>query len=317
MAAGIQKHKCATFAEAEMLADCGVEDILVAYPQVGPAVELFSQLQKRFPKTTFRTTVDASQCAQELSAVAKAAGQRLNVLVDVDIGMHRTGTATSQSVVDLARAITQLEGLSFGGLHAYDGHNHMPSAEKRETAVAELSKPLENLIRELQAASIDVPRVVCGGTPTFPMFAGRATIGGCPVELSPGTCILHDYRYQSHFPDVGNFQYAAILLTRVISKPTAGQFTCDLGHKAIAADPAAGERCLFVDLPDAMEAGHNEEHLVVRSSRADQLKIGELLRVVPTHICPTSALHGEAQVVRDGKLDGSWQVAARHRIYQP
>jgi D-serine deaminase-like pyridoxal phosphate-dependent protein len=114
------------------------------------------------------------------------------------------------------------------------------------------------------------------------------------------------------FPDL-RFTPAALLLTRVISRPTANRITLDLGYKAVASDPPAGNRLLFPDLPDAHAVLQNEEHLVLETSRAEEFRPGNELLAIPKHVCPTSALHKQAFVVSGGRVVDRWSVDARDR----
>ena len=123
---------------------------------------------------------------------------------------------------------------------------------------------------------------------------------------------LHDAGYTANFPDLP-FQPAAFLLTRVVSRPRRGRITLDLGSKAVASDPPAGHRVTVLDLPDGVVVGQSEEHLVVETAAADQCPPGTVMLAVPTHICPTCALHREAIVVEDGRVVDRWAVTARDR----
>jgi D-serine deaminase-like pyridoxal phosphate-dependent protein len=156
-----------------------------------------------------------------------------------------------------------------------------------------------------------VPRLVVGGTPTFPVFA-RLDLPG--LECSPGTCFLHDHGYGSRFADLAGFRPAALLLTRVISRPTPTRLTLDLGYKAVASDPPAGKRCVLLDVPDYVPLLQNEEHFVVETPAAGRFNPGDAVLAVPTHVCPTVALHRLAHVVEDGRVTGTWDVAARDRV---
>jgi D-threonine aldolase len=148
-----------------------------------------------------------------------------------------------------------------------------------------------------------------GGTPTFPIHATDLTPG---VECSPGTCVFHDAGYAEKFPDLP-FTPAAVLFTRVVSQPRPGRVCLDLGHKAVAADPV-GPRLTLLGLPDATLGGQSEEHLVVDAPGADQLTPGTPLLAIPTHICPTCALHSWAYVLEDGEVVDRWEVKARDRV---
>ena len=151
--------------------------------------------------------------------------------------------------------------------------------------------------------------MVMGGTPTFPIHAELDIPG---VECSPGTCVLQDDSYRSRYPDLP-FTPAALILTRVVSHPAPGPLCLDLGHKAVAADPV-GARVRLLEIDDAKLLGHSEEHLVVETDRASSIPIGTPLLALPTHICPSVALHRRASVIVDGEITGYWEVTARDRV---
>jgi D-serine deaminase-like pyridoxal phosphate-dependent protein len=195
-------------------------------------------------------------------------------------------------------------------LQGYDGHNHQENLRERQAAVTELLGPVRKLLDELQKKGLPVPRIVAGGTPTFAIWAALALPG---LECSPGTCVLHDHGYGSHFPELG-MMVGALMLTRVVSRPTPERVTFDLGTKAVASDPPAGKRCIILDAPDAKMVGHNEEHLIVETPQADRFRIGQLAYAAPTHICPTCALHRQALIVRDGKVVDRWDIVGRDRV---
>src|SRR5262249_12495375 len=138
----------------------------------------------------------------------------------------------------------RLPGLRPGGLHVYDGHNHQESFVERQAAARRTLEPALALRDALVKKGLPVPRLVVGGTPTFPVYAKLDLPG---LELSPGTCSLHDQGYSARFPDIPGFTPAALLLTRVISRPAATRVTLDLGTKAVASDPPAGKRLTLLD----------------------------------------------------------------------
>ena len=310
LARGITKHKCATLMEAEMLAECGVKDILLAYNVVGPNIDRVVRLLQRWPDVKFACTGDYLPAVQQLGAAVQGIGRTVDVLLDVDVGMHRTGTTPGAQAVELYRAFARAPGIKPGGLHCYDGHNHQHELADRRTAAREVWRIASQLRDELEKNDLPVPRIVCGGTPTFPAFA---EIDDPAIELSPGTIVLHDTGYGGNFPDLP-FVPAAKLLTRVISRPAPDRITLDLGHKAIAADPPAGKRVFFPDLPDAKAVLHNEEHLVLETPLASRYQPGDVLLGIPTHICPTCALHKEAYAVEGDEVVATWRVASRDRL---
>ena len=305
---GVVKQKCATIAEAEMIARAGVNDVLLAYPLVGPNVSRFARLIRAYPETTFRAIVDAPESAAALSQAAQGLGHPIPVLIDLEVGMGRTGVDPGAAAVALYERIDALPNLAPDGLHAYDGHIHDSDLEARTRAARGVEEVTLGLRDLLIAKGLPVPRIVLGGTPTFPI---HAALDAPNVECSPGTIVFHDYNYQSNYPDLP-FTPAALLLTRVVSRPRPGRLCLDLGHKAVAADPA-GPRVFLPDIPDARIVGHSEEHLVVETDHADRFPLGTALLAVPAHVCPTSALHRRMLVIADGKLVDEWEVTARDR----
>jgi D-serine deaminase-like pyridoxal phosphate-dependent protein len=309
--AGITKHKCATLAEAEMVAGCGAPDVLLAYNLVGPNCGRMARLARAYPGCRFSVLADHPQAAQALSEALAAAGQSVDVLIDLDVGQHRTGITPGKEAVALYERFGQLPGLRPGGLHVYDGHNHQESPAEREAAVRQQLEPVLDLRAELEKKGLPIPRLVLGGTPTFPVYA-RMDLPG--LECAPGTCFLHDHGYGSRFTDLAGFVPAAVLLTRVISRPTPDRLTLDLGYKAIASDPPAGKRCVLLNVPDYEPVLQNEEHFVVQTPAAERFRLGDEVYAVPTHICPTCALHKQAYVVEDGQVTERWEIVARDRV---
>ena len=307
---GIHKHKCATIAEAEMLALAGASDVLLAYPVVGPNVNRLSQLMMRhLRETTFRTLVDDPDAMRALSRGLDNVGRSLPVLIDLEVGMGRTGIAPGAAAADLYALIEKIPHLSPDGLHAYDGHLQLPvRAERRDAARIGQEQTLA-LRDQLQKRGSSVPRLVFGGTPTFPIHAELDEPG---LECAPGTSTLFDAGYAAKMPDLP-FSPAAVLLTRVISRPRPGRLCLDLGHKAVAADPA-GPRLTILDIPEVTLAGQSEEHLVVDTPHAANFPVGTTVLAIPTHICPTCALHRRAYVMENGELVDEWEVAARDRV---
>jgi D-serine deaminase-like pyridoxal phosphate-dependent protein len=309
LARGITRHKAATFAEAEMLAQAGVKDIVLAYNLVGPNVQRAVRFRAAYAEVALAVTADAADPIRQLGAAMQQAGQSILVLLDVDTGQHRTGVPCGETARELYRLIRDTPGLKPAGIHLYDGQNHQTDLAERRAAVMECWRDVTTLREQLEKDGCPVPRIVAGCTGSFPIFA---EIRDPAVELSPGTCVFHDAGFGRMFPDLP-FRPAALLLTRVISRPTADRVTLDLGYKAVASDPPADRRVVLPDLPDARIVLQNEEHLVISTPEAARLRPGDELLAVPYHVCPTSALHREVFVIRQGKLAERWEVSARDR----
>jgi len=304
---GITKFKCATIAEAEMTASCGALDVLLAYQLIGPNIRRFLALCRKFQNVQFSCVVDDPRAVAALAEAARSTGVRVQVLLDLDIGQHRTGLPANDAAFDLYRQVAGESSLLPAGLHAYDGHLSDSDPVQRAAKADEAFAPVEKLRQRLLDAGFTVPRVIAGGTPTFPIHARRAG-----VECSPGTCVLWDAGYATKLADL-DFLTAAVLLTRVVSKPTPTRLCLDLGHKAVASE-MPHPRVVFLNLKDAQPVMHSEEHLVVESSQAENLEIGHCIYGIPWHVCPTVALHSQIVAVRDGIAAGQWEVTARRRV---
>jgi D-serine deaminase-like pyridoxal phosphate-dependent protein len=317
--AGIERFKCATLAEAQMIAEAGGRDVIVAYPLTGPAVQLLIELAKAYPETTFRPLVESEPGSAALGAAARSAGLVVEALLDLDTGMHRTGIAPQEAPA-VYRKMAATPGVAPAGLHAYDGHNHQSAVEERCAAAAETREQTRRLAALLQAEGLPVPRLVVGGTPTFACHAADSD-----VELSPGTCFLHDGNYLLDHPDLP-FEPAAILISRVISLPTEDTLTLDLGHKAVSADPPGARGFLlgfeggpWSETPSGLAGGEplgqSEEHWVWRLPEARRrITVGQPAYVLPAHICPTVALHESVLAVGEGgAVTASWPITARGR----
>lgn len=310
--AGVTKHKCATLAEAEILADAGAPDVLLSYPLVGPNARRFALLTLKFPRTRFAALIDHPVSLSALADAARVASRPLGFFLDLDVGQHRTGIAPGSDAVALYERAAKTHGLEARGLHAYDGHNHQESRADREAAARAGLAPVLTLREELTRRGLPVPAIVAGGTPTFPVYASFRDVPG--LECSPGTYVLHDHGYGSRYPDFSGITPAAVLLTRVVSRPTHNRVTFDLGNKAVAADPLMAKRVHLLDVPEYTIVGHNEEHLIVETPTADQFTPGDVAYALPGHVCPTCALHREALVAERGRIVGRWAIAARDRV---
>jgi len=310
---GIRKHKCATLAEAEMLCLAGADVILIAYQLVGPNVNRLMLLLDKFPLVKFATLVDHPTTLDRLAEAVASSGlgeRTVGVWMDLDPGMRRTGIDLGDSAEQLYEAICSTPGIEPAGLHWYDGHHRQSDPDERRTAIETAWIPLVDLRDRLLLQGYPIPAVAVAGTGSFPILAD---FGEPNLQLTPGTTTLYDVGYLQDFPDI-NLQPAAGVLTRVVSCNRRGFLTLDCGHKSISPDQPAGKRMYFPALPDAMERGHNEEHLVIETEFSDQFSLGDHLVALPRHICPTSALHQVAHVIEGGQLVDRWPVVARDRV---
>lgn len=305
--AGITRFKCATLTEAEMLATTGAKDILIAHHLYGPALNRLQQLILSFPEVTFSTLVDHAGQVTMLQDFVSKTNLTLGVFLDIDAGMERTGVQPGPQALEIYKQMAHSSRLIARGLHVYDGHLRQSDLLERKQAAASYYPDLDAFIESLNRLGLPLAERVFGGSPTFTVHFHDPE-----KTLSPGTVFLWDWGYSSGFKDLP-FQHAAVLLTRVISKPGKGKLCLDLGHKSVASEMPAPRVHLF-DIPDHQMTGHSEEHMVIATENAHHFSAGDCIYGVPVHICPTMALHEWVWVVRDGVAQEKWQVTARSRF---
>ena len=306
MDAGIKKFKCATIAEAEMLAMIGAPDVLLAYQPVRPRGVRLIQLIKKYPNTQFSCLIDNSETASELSLTAEKETVTIKVFLDLNVGMNRTGIVPEKAL-PLFLQCQSLKGITPIGLHAYDGHHNNTDIAIRTKGCDEGFARVETLQKEIIKQTGITPSIVTGGNTTISIHAKRNN-----VECSPGTFIFWDYGYHKLFTEQ-HFVFAAILVTRIISKPDDETICVDLGHKAVASENPIDKRVYFLNAPELKAFSHSEEHLILKDEKNNSYKVGDVLYGVPFHICPTVALHETVAVAENNSITGSWKIVARKR----
>jgi len=304
--AGITKFKCATIAEAEMLGMAGAPDVLLAYQPVGPKIERLLQVVTAYPSTQYSCLVDNEATAQAIGTVFAAADRVLPIFIDLNVGMNRTGIKPGPNALSLYLACQEIVGINPIGLHAYDGHLRAADFTERKQKSDAAFEPVMALASEIQNKGLAKPILVAGGSPTFSVHAQRQG-----VECSPGTFIFWDWGYSQMLSEQ-QFKFAALVLTRVISKPDDNTLCLDLGHKAIAAENPF-PRVIFLNAPDVQAISQSEEHLVVKVPESSHYQVGDVFFGVPFHVCPTCALYEQAQVVTNNNVNQVWQVISRNR----
>ncbi|GAA5220007.1 D-TA family PLP-dependent enzyme [Membranihabitans marinus] len=306
MEAGIQKFKCATIAEGEMLGNCQAKDVLLAYQPVGPKMKRFITLVKTFPNTSFSCLIDHLDNAKQLGQLAESEGLVLSVYIDVNVGMNRTGIAADRLNAEWASELAKIKGIEVKGIHVYDGHIHDVDLAIRQEKV-DGYMPAINKISEILANENLGTQWVIGGSPTFPIHSAREN-----GECSPGTFIFWDKGYLEICPEQ-EFQPAAVLLSRVISIIDDKKLCIDLGYKSIASENPYERRVYFLNEPNGKLVGHSEEHMVVEVDSTESYSVGDIFYALPIHICPTLAMYDELLIIEDGKWTENWKTTARNR----
>lgn len=313
ISAGITRFKAATIAEAEMTADAGAADVLLAVQPVGPNVQRFVKLIQRYSKCRFSCLVDDAAVLRQLEMAFQAAGVRGDVWLDINVGMNRTGIAPSNAASDLVRSMLSSRHVRFAGIHVYDGHLHDTDTERLKRQFKEALLPLWEWIAGWQALVGDNLKLVGGGTPTAEFWRAEAQSRRLQIETGAGTTVFWDAGQPTFSPPMA-YEPAVLLVTRVISRPSESHVCLDLGHKAVASEMPL-PRVKWLNWDERHEVvGHNEEHMVLQTKERCSLRCGDVLYGVPVHICPTVALHQRAECVRDYRVTEPWQVVARDRM---
>ncbi|MBN1899895.1 alanine racemase [Candidatus Sumerlaeota bacterium] len=280
MAAGIKAFKCATLKEAEMIAEQGASEILLSYPLAQyKKAQRFVGLQKKYPRIKWFALASSPQHLEIMAKAASESGSNVSVMVDLDVGMHRTGIDPGEPAYQLCVQISKTPGLKFGGLHAYDGHNEQTDLTEREAAANKALSYVRELESRLRNLGFEEFSIVMGGSPCFPYYAREKGIKG-----SPGTTVYWDGGYSQEMPDMP-FRCCALVLTQVIDEnPALGLITLDLGSKAICSDKPLPVRATFPSYPNLKIVRQNEEHLVLEKGDYS-LSIGDYLLAIPRHVC--------------------------------
>ena len=305
--AGITKFKCATISEAEMLGMCYAPDVLLAYQPLGPKLDRFISLIETYPETKFSCLVDNIKSAQNISEAALKYHLKIDVYIDLNIGMNRTGIKPGSQALQLYVDCDKLSGIHPLGLHAYDGHIHDADLAVRTKRADEAFEPVKTLLQEIEQKCHAQSIIIAGGSPTFPIHAKRER-----VECSPGTFIYWDRGYSLTCAEQ-SFLTAVLVISRVISLPDETKICLDVGHKSVSAENELNKRIYFLNAPDLVFVGQSEEHLVADAGTGHHYKVGDVLYGVPYHVCPTIALYERAITIEDHHISGEWRNIARDR----
>ena len=300
--------------EAEVLANGGIEGLLITSPVTAPgAIERLAHLAKNAPSTI--ATVDDPDIATRINAQLLTSGASLDVLIDIDPGIHRTGVASPDAAVELAQAIDVLPNLRYRGVQFYCGsQQHIADYAERHAAIIERTDYLKQVIGALASAGFS-PAIITGsgtGTHHIDMELGVFT------ELQAGSYVFMDQQYlDCEFNGMGAaaspFATALAVDARVVSANHDGRVTIDAGYKALSTDGGVavvqrgpGEAARFVFMGD-------EHSALIKPGISDKLRPGDAVSLTVPHCDPTVNLYDFYHVVQGDTLVGLWPVSARGR----
>jgi len=305
--AGARGLTVGTLGEAEVFAEAGFEDLFVAYPVWGGGARA-QRLRELHDRIELRVGIDSAEGAESLALAVQGASRPLRVLVEVDSGGHRTGVepgSAGRLAAQAEQAGLEVLGIFTHGGHAYAGADAVEAAADDE--VAALSVAAEALTRE----GIE-PRVMSAGSTPTVRGSARPPVN----EERPGTYVYND-RIQVRLGSCQPDQVGLFVAATVVSTSVPGQFVLDAGAKALGRDTAPGAPGLGGYLPAWPEAEItrlNDYHGVVTlSADSPRPAVGELVAILPNHVCPVVNLHAEFVVCRDGEPLERWAVDARGR----
>lgn len=298
---------CQTVGEAETFAASGIADVLVTSPPPAWGAARLATLAAG--GATVGVVTDSLAQVQRLSEAATAAGASLDVLVDIDLGTHRTGVQPAE-VVAMAMSIEALPGLRWRGLQAYLGHaQHMADvAARRETALT-AQQTLRGVLNDLRLAGL-TPKVVTGaGTGTYAVDLA----GGVFTEIQAGSYAFMDVQYEDCGAPDGEpwlFQPSLFLAASVVSARQSGHVTCDAGLKAHSVD---GPPARVEGLDDFRWRAMGDEHGAIIAPKGvnDLPPEGSIVWLQPGHCDPTVNLHDALCVVDEDGSHELWPIDAR------
>lgn len=301
----------AKIGEADVMAAATPAEILVAFPILGS--EKLKRLAELAHKRRILISLDSERTAREVSAAVAAQGARIGVLVEFDAGLHRCGLQTGADCAQLAAEVHAMPGLEFRGLMMYPG-NIWGELAQRENEVVTVGEVLAGILSAFEDARIPVEIVSGGSTPSSSL---SHEIKGL-TEIRPGTYVFNDLN--TYYQGVCAVEdCAARVVATVVSTAVPGRAMIDAGSKTFSSDllssgPKSGYG-MVLEAPEAKLFKLNEEHghLDITGS-SHRFQVGEVLTVIPNHVCTCVNMHDEVFLVREGQTAGSWRVAARGKI---
>lgn len=310
--AGARGITVAKLGEAEVMADAGIDDILVAYPIVGEAK--LARLRALAERTSVCVTTDSVEVAEGVGRIGREIGREIPILVEVDTGMHRVGRPPGAPTVDLVKELVRVPGIEVLGLLTHAGHAYAARSPEELRGLAE-REGLDLLETAERCASegIRIREISVGSTPTARIVAGVDGV----TEIRPGTYVFNDVQ-QMRVGVATEATCAARVLTTIVAHPTDDRFVLDAGTKTFTSDGGDGPpfpgRGIVPGRPGLHLDFMNEEHAVGHHEGDDDVRIGDRLEVIPLHVCSAVNMFDVAYGVRGGAVTSTLEIAGRGRM---
>lgn len=307
LAAGAIGFTCATVGELGVLLSEGVSDLFWAHQPVGKAkVTAAISLARR---CTFKVALDSVEAARPLAEAAEAAGTALNYMLEVDTGLGRAGVLPENAVATV-KAITTLPGLNLAGVFTHEGHLYgTRDPDERAVAGRRVGETLVQTAHAIREAGFACETVSVGSTPSS---ASAPFVEGV-TEARPGTYVFYDDN-QTYLGACTHADCAVKIIARVVSRPRPDAAIIDAGIKAMSSDRSLRDAG-FGFIPDVENIRFTaayEEHGLLTGPGANQLKVGDLVSIIPNHVCGAVNMWSKALIVNNSKIAGEWAITARH-----
>jgi D-serine deaminase-like pyridoxal phosphate-dependent protein len=300
IAAGAKGITCQKIGEAAVMADAGIDDILISYNLIGD--EKMARLGALQAKANMTVAADNSVVIAGLPQAAAASGRPLAVVVECDTGRKRAGVETPAEAIALAREIAALKGLVFAGFMMYP----------TETGWSEAQRFYDEALAGIREYGLDAAMVSTGGTPNL---KNVGKLKGA-TEHRPGTYIYNDRMQVA--ADVASWDDCALnIYSTVVSRAAPDRGILDAGSKTLTSDTGGGldGHGLILEHPEARIARFAEEHGFLDLTRSNtRPNVGDVVRIVPNHVCVVVNMMDEVVMVRGDEIIGMLPVAARGKL---
>jgi D-serine deaminase-like pyridoxal phosphate-dependent protein len=312
VAAGAGGITVAKLGEAEVMADAGLHDILIAYPIWGTAK--LQRLRALMERTTIRASLDSVEVAEAVGSVGLDARRDVEVLVEVDTGLGRLGAPPGDAAAALALNIDAVRGVRVTGFLTHAGHAYR-SANPQELEASAEREALDLLESAERCArlGLEIEEISVGATPTVRVAAHVPGV----TEIRPGTYVFNDVQ-QMRLGVAEEATCGARVLATVISTPADGRFVIDAGSKSLSGDgtddPPFPGRGVIAGRPGLRLEFLSEEHGVGSTDGHDRVRIGDRLEVIPLHVCTCVNLFDVAAGVRGDEVVEELPIAARGKV---
>lgn len=297
----------AKLSEAEVMANAGITDILLTSEVAGfGKYERLVMLAVRLPE--FKAVVDSAHAVERIARIASEFPVTVKLMIELDVHTHRSGQVSPGGVLELADMIRATDFVELVGLHAYAGHAQIRPEDDRTELTAASMDILSETVELLREHNHPVPILSGGGTGSVRLDVEH----GILTEVQAGSFLFMDTAYR----DAGvEFENALSCLSTVISRPTPERAVCDAGQKTLTRDGGSPE---VIDRPGVTYLRGSDEHgsLGVEPDKLEQdLQVGDVITILPSHVCTTINLHDVLVGVRNDIVETIWPIATRGHVW--